>query len=79
MVSKAGRPSTQGLRDEEQRTATAKMLDARRKRPGSPPGVQGFPCTWGFFGIIRLTCCSFLACPKLRGAKMDIKKNNDPA
>lgn len=46
--------------------------------PAVPRGT-GFLLYRGFFGIIRLTCCRFLAGPKLRGAKMDIEKNNDPA
>lgn len=48
MVCKAGKPGTQGWRDEEQREATAKMLGARRKRPGSPPGGTGFLLYLGF-------------------------------
>lgn len=48
MVCKAGKPGTQGWRGKEQRAATAKMLGARCKRPGSPPGGTGFLLYLGF-------------------------------
>ena len=79
MVSKAGRPSTQGWRDEEQRAATAKMLDARRKRPGSPPGGTGFFLYLGFLRHHQTYLLQFPGLPQTKGGKNGHKEEQRPS
>ena len=78
MVCKAGRPSTQGWRDEEQRAATAKMLDARRKRPGSPQGYR-VPPVPGFLRHHQTYLLQVPGRPQTKGGKNGHREEQRPS
>lgn len=74
MVCKAGKPGTQGWRGKEQRAATAKMLGARCKRPGSPPGNTRFLLYLGFLLRHQTYLMQIPGLPRTKGGKKGHKE-----